>query len=70
MTPQAIGLLVFAVVVALDAFGLGLDVVLRDAGLETVSGFARRNQWAAAVIVGANIFGLIGLAIHFSNGST
>jgi hypothetical protein len=54
--------------VGLNAAGLALDAALYTAGLPTVSQFSTKNPWAAALIIALNILGVIGLAMHFSNG--
>ena len=62
------GIVVFAVVVGLNGAGLALDGILAAHNLQTVTDFARKNQWLAGLIVLLNIVGLLGLAAHFSNG--
>lgn len=68
MTTQTLGLVLFASVVALNVAGLAIDAALAEHGIGTVSDFARRNQWLAALIIIVNIVGVLGLAMHFSNG--
>lgn len=68
MTPQTLGLILFASSVALNVMGLAIDATLHETGVQTVTDFARRNQWLAALIILTNIVGLLGLAMHFSNG--
>lgn len=65
---QTIGLIAFCVVVALNVLGLAVDAALREHGVETISDFARRNQWLAALIILINLAGCAGLILHFSNG--
>ena len=62
------GLVIFALTVGINAAGLMIDAVLFSQGWPTVSAFASRNPWAAALIIALNGAGLLGLAIHFSNG--
>ena len=68
MTSQTLGLILFASTVALNVAGLAIDAALREHGIETITDFARRNQWLAALIIIGNIVGLLGLAMHFSDG--
>lgn len=68
MTTQTLGLILFASTVALNVAGLAIDAALAEHGVQTISDFARRNQWLAALIIIANIVGVLGLAMHFSNG--
>lgn len=58
------GLWIFIAVVALDVHGLLCDLLLWYWSLTTVTEFARRNVWAAAVIVGVNAAGVVGLGFH------
>lgn len=68
MSYQAYGLIIFAVCVAVNAMGLAIDAALKENGFESITDFTRRNQWLAALIILFNIVGLVGLAMHFSNG--
>ncbi len=64
------GLWIFLAVVVLNVFGLAVDYCLLRLGQSTVTGFARRNEWAAWMIVALQMAGTIGLSFHFfaSNG--
>jgi hypothetical protein len=66
-TARAIGLLLFSIVTGLNAFGLGLDYVLTQAKLPTVSEWARANQWIAAIIMILQCVAVFGLAVHLTN---
>ena len=68
MSTQSVGLLIFLIVQALNLAGVSLDFALVEHGLPTVTEFGRRNPWLAAIIIIINIVGLVGLAMHFSNG--
>lgn len=71
MTVQQAGLVMFTVVVGLNAAGLMLDAVLNSMNLRNVTHFVQHNPWAAVLILGINLFGTVGLALHFTdlNGS-
>lgn len=68
MTTQGLGLLLFSVSVALNVAGIAIDLALKEQDMGTVTDFARRNQWLAALIILSNMIGLIGLILHFSDG--
>lgn len=58
------GLWIFIAVVIVDAHGLLVDLLLWYLDLATVTEFARRNFWAAMLILVFNSAGLFGLAVH------
>jgi len=66
-TLQSIALLVFVTTVGLNVFGLGIDAALHEVQWRTISEFARKNQWLAAIIIAINGVGIIALAVHLSN---
>jgi hypothetical protein len=66
---RRIGILLFAAVVGLNVAGLMIDAALYSTGAPTVSEWLRRNQWAVAIVMALNGAGLLGLAMHFSNGA-
>ena len=65
--PNAAGLLVFVAVVCLNVAGLGLDLALEKSGVDTITSFARRNQWVACIVLLVNVAGLVGLMVHFTD---
>ena len=68
MKIRAIGLIVFSIVIGLNAAGLGLDAALFQQGFPTITDIARRNPWLTTIIILVNALGLVGLVVHLSNG--
>jgi len=64
---QKTGLILFVSVCFLNVAGLSLDAVLASIGAKTVTDFARKNQWLAAIVILINAIGLIGLVLHFAD---
>jgi hypothetical protein len=65
---QQVGVMMFGVVVALNVLGLTIDGLLVANDLPTLTEFCRRNPWGAGFVLLVNLVGLVGLAMHFSNG--
>lgn len=66
MSLSAAGLVAFVVMVLVADMALGADLYLLRTGRVTITQWATRRPWRAAVIVAAAALGIVGLAVHFA----
>jgi len=59
------GLWWFLACTLLRSFGLLVDFGLASCGFTTITEFARRNEWAALLILIVESSSIIALAVHF-----